>query len=163
MTDAGDWLRRAGRGRLEDGGFVGWSLAEGARGRRWRWTVIDVGILRHVGLVEIDVEGRFARLELASAEGMLTLHPSADRRELHGNVVSSSGVRPLAFPADETTDIAIASDAFGTALLGVGEGICIWIRAGLVVEATRERPPRLAIDYRGIPGLDDAAEWPLEV
>jgi len=155
-------MRLAGRGRLEDGGLVGWSMAEGARGRRWRWSVVDAGIVRHVGLVEMDADGRFARLELASADGLLTLHPSVDRAELHGNIVSASGVDPLAFPADETTDVAIASDPFGTSLLGAGEGRCIWVRAGLAVEASHRRPPRLALDYRGVPGLENAVEWPLE-
>jgi hypothetical protein len=162
MSEPADWLRVAGRGMLEDGGAVRWSVAEGTRGRRWRWTVVDGGIVRHAGLVEIDVDGRFARLELASADGLLTLHPSADRSELHGNVVAGGGVRPLAFPADETTDVAIASDPFGTSLLGAGEGRCIWVRAGLAVEASHRRPPRLALDYRGVPGLENAVEWPLE-
>jgi hypothetical protein len=162
VTEPSGPLRLAGRGRLEDGGLVSWTLAEGARGRRWRWTVVDVGIVRHVGLVELDVEGRLARLELASSDGLLTLHPSADRSELHGNVVTPSGVRHLAFPADRTTDVAIASDGFACALLGVGEGTCVWIRSGLSVEANDRRPPRLALDYRGVPALAGATQWPLE-
>lgn len=163
MSEPSGWLRRAGRGTLEDGGAVAWSVAEGTRGRRWRWTVVDGGIIRHAGLVEADVDGLFGRLELASADGLLTLHPSADRSELHGNVVAAAGVLPLAFPADEATDIAIESDAFGTSLLGAGEGTCVWIRAGLVVGFGASRPPRLDLDFRGVPQLDDAAEWPLEV
>jgi hypothetical protein len=163
MSEPADWLRVAGRGMLEDGGAVRWSVAEGTRGRRWRWTVVDGGIVRHAGLVEIDVDGRFARLELATADGLLTLHPSADRSELHGNVVAGDGVRPMAFPADATTDIAIESDGFGTSLLGAGEGTCLWIRAGLAIDFGRPRPPRLDLDYRGVPQLDGGAEWPLEV
>ena len=162
MTGEPRPLRIAGRGRLEDGGLVVWSVAEGARGRRWRWTVVDTGIVRHVGLVELDSDGRFGRLELASSDGLLTLHPSADRGELHGNVVAVAGVRPLAFPADERTDVAIAFDAFGTSLLGAGEGTCIWILGGLTVEAGTHRPPRLSLDYRGVPVLEAAVEWPLE-
>jgi len=162
MTGALRPLRLAGRGRLEDGGLVVWSVAEGARGRRWRWSVVDTGIVRHIGLVELDSDGRFGRLELASSDGLLTLHPSADRREYHGNVVAVAGVRPLAFPADERTDVAIAFDAFGTSLLGAGEGTCIWILGGLTVEANTRRPPRLGVDYRGVPVLEASVEWPLE-
>lgn len=33
------WLRRAGRGRLPDGREILWSVAEGGRGRRWRWVL----------------------------------------------------------------------------------------------------------------------------
>lgn len=162
MTDPPAWLRRAGTGRLDGGGVVVWSVAEGRRGRRWRWTVVDDGIVRHAGLVEQDERGRLGRLELATADGMLTLHPSDDRREIHGNVVAPSGVRGLAFPADGPTELAIEGDAFGTALLGAGEGMCLRIRDGLLVAATRERPPRLQLDDRGIPILVDAAEWSLE-
>lgn len=162
MSGPPDWLRRAGRGRLEDGGAVVWSVAEGRVGRRWRWTVVDAGIVRHVGLIEHDDRGRFARLELATADGMLTLHPSDDRTAIHGNLVAPAGVRGLAFPADPTTDVAIDGDAFGTALLGVGEGTCLSIRDSLDVDATRARPRRLGLDDRGVPVLTDAVEWPLE-
>jgi hypothetical protein len=162
VTEPPDWLRRAGRGRLEDGGAVLWSVAAGRRGRRWRWTVVDAGIVRHVGLVEQDERGRFGRLELATLDGMLTLHPSDDRSELHGNVVTAAGVRGLAFAADAATDVAIAGDAFGTALLGAGEGTTIRVGDRLDIAVTTERPVRLDVDDRGIPILADAVDWPLE-
>ena len=161
MTAARDWLRRAGRGTLEDGGEVGWSVAEGSRGRRWRWTITDAGLMRHVGLVEVDTAGRFGRLELASPDGMLTLHPSDDRRELHGNVVTVEGVRPLAFPADGGIGVAIESDAFGTTVLGPGEGRHLLIGASLEVVEDSSRPSRLSLDGRGIPVLRDGVDWPL--
>jgi hypothetical protein len=159
------WLRRCGRGRQADGSDVTWSLAEGERGRRWRWTVSDGGRLRHVALVEIDPVGRFARLELASSAGMLTLHP-ADGRSIHGNVVASDGVRPLSFDWSASAALAIAGDAFGSAILRVGTGVpTLVIRLGLEVvagEGDAAPEPALERDGRGVPILSDAREWPLE-
>jgi hypothetical protein len=51
-----------------------------------------------VVLLETDPGGSPTRLEVSSAAGLLTLHPEADGREAHGNVVGPDGVRPLAFP-----------------------------------------------------------------
>ena len=96
---AGDqtrFLRRAGVGELPDGSVVTWSVAEGARGRRWRWTIAAPTGLRHAGLVELDRDGRIARLELETTDGMLTLHPDGDGRSAHGNVVRAHGVEPVA-------------------------------------------------------------------
>ncbi len=93
-----DWLRRAGQGVAADGAIVRWSVAEGTRGRRWRWTVVDGSRLRHAGLIELDATGRFARLELETDLGMLTLHPDVRRTEAHGNIVLQAEVRPLALP-----------------------------------------------------------------
>ena len=160
------WLRRGGSGRQADGSDVTWSLAEGERGRRWRWTVSDGGRLRHVALAEIDPVGRFARLELASPAGMLTLHPEPDRRSIHGNVVSADGVRPLSLDWLPTAGLAISGDAFGSAILGVGTGVpTLVIRPGLEVVAGEVDPapePPLERDGRGVPILSDASEWPLE-
>ena len=143
-----------------------WSLAEGERGRRWRWTVSDGGRLRHVALVEIDPTGRFARLELASQAGMLTLHPEPDRRSIHGNVVSADGVRSLSFDWLPTAGLAISGDAFGSAILRVGAGVpTLIIRPGLDVVAGQRDPapePAQERDGRGLPVLSDAREWPLE-
>ena len=73
-------LRRAGSGRLTDGSRLVWTVAEGSRGRRWRWThTSDVG-LSSVGLLELDEQGGFSRLELGSAVGLLTLHVGHGRR-----------------------------------------------------------------------------------
>ena len=157
-----DWLRRAGRGRLPDGSDVAWSLAEGNRGRRWRWTIIDHGRLRHSGLVETDATGRFARLELSSPIGLLVLHPEPDRRSIHGNVVSPDGVRPVAHAWSTTAGLTIAGDAFGSAILPPSiDDASLVIRPRLGVVSGRGSPA-LDRDERGVPILDDAAEWPLE-
>ncbi len=160
------WLRRAGSGRLPDGALVMWSVAEGARGRRWRWTVATGEGLRHAGLIELDREGRFARLELETAAGLLTLHPDDDRSLAHGNVVRHDGVEPIAIAWSDGASVAIAGDPFGTAIAGrrgsgwvVHEDLAVWSAddesSGVVDEV-------LSLDERGIPRLGDAQEWPLE-
>jgi hypothetical protein len=156
------WLRRAGSGHNPDGSDVTWSLAEGERGRRWRWTVTEDGALRHVALVEIDRGGRFARLELASPAGLLILHPEPDGGSIHGNVVTVDGVQPLSFEWSATAAVAIAGDAFGTAiLLASAAGSTLVIGSSLDVVAGGGEPG-VERDGRGVPLLADAAEWPLE-
>jgi hypothetical protein len=158
----GAGLRRAGTGGLSDGSVVTWSVADGARGRRWRWTVVTDHGLRHAGLVELDPAGRLARFEFETGDGMLTLHPDADREMVHGNVVRIDGVEPIALAWSDDDAVAIEDDPFGSALLG-------WRGRGSVVG--RDLSPRpvgsrdvaaLELDGRGVPRLRDAREWPLE-
>jgi hypothetical protein len=162
MTEPGDWLRRAGRGRLPDGAHVTWSVADGSRGRRWRWTLADVGSFVHSGLIELDSKAQFARLELATRHGMLTLHPEPDGLSIHGNVVSAAGVRGLAFSWHPGASLAIAADAFATTILATGEGTAtLVVEPGLaMVEGGVAH--RLPVDQRGVPLLIDAEEWALE-
>lgn len=90
-------LRLGGRAELPDGATIVWSVAEGRRGRRWREAVtIDGRLLRSV-LLEASPTGRPTYLEVATAAGLLTLHPEPDERELHGNAVTRDGVRHLRF------------------------------------------------------------------
>ena len=155
-------LRRAGTGRLPDGGTVAWSVADGGRGRRWRWTVTDGLTLRHAGLIELDPAGRFSRLELSSRVGLLTLHPEPDGRSIHGNVVTADGVRPLAFPWHGRAGVELAADAFATGILTAGEGKgSLVVRSSLGVVAGTGSA-RLPLDERGVPRLEGAREWPLE-
>jgi hypothetical protein len=155
------WLRRAGTGRLPDGSRVTWSVAEGTRGRRWRWTVGDDGGLRHSGLVELD-GGGFARLELHSGAGLVTLHPDRERTMAHGNVVRADGVDALAVAWSDRDSIAIEGDAFGSAVAGwQGRG---WV-VGVDLRLRRSEATAglaLGTDERGIPELIEAQEWPLE-
>src|SRR5476649_2068672 len=99
MTDSG-YTRLAGRLALGDGATLSWSVADGSRGRRWRAVSVANGSVTHAVLLEVDLARRPSRLELTTRAGMLTLHPSLDGREIHGNVVSAAGdgVRHLAFP-----------------------------------------------------------------
>lgn len=162
-AEAGRFLRRAGTGTLEDGSVVTWSVAEGARGRRWRWTIATGEGLRHAGLIELDPHGRFGRLELETAQGMLTLHPDADRRSAHGNVVRPGGVEPVAVAWSDDDGLAIDHDAFGSAVAGWrGRG---WV-VGLDLRLRHEDgggATALELDERGVPRFGDGREFPLEV
>jgi hypothetical protein len=92
------FLRLAGRSQAPDGALVVWSVAEGARGRRWRAVATLGGAITHALLLEVAPAGRITRVELVTPAGMLTLHPEPDERAIHGNVVGADGsVRPLAF------------------------------------------------------------------
>jgi hypothetical protein len=157
------FLRRAGTGTLPGGWLVTWSVAEGTRGRRWRWTVVSPAGLGHAALVEFDPDGRFGRLELETARGMLTLHPDADRRVAHGNVVRPGGVDPVEVAWSDDDAFAIEEDPFGSAVGG-------WRGRGWVVEPDLQLrrvddgdTRALDLDERGIPRLGDAREWPLEI
>jgi len=160
--DHGRFLRRAGAGELPDGSLVTWSVAEGTRGWRWRWTIAAATGLRHVGLIERDATGRFTRLELEAGEGMLTLHPDADGRSAHGNVVRDGGVESLAIAWSDHDALAIDGDPFGSAVAGWrGDG---WV-VGSDLRLRREEgggTGGLEIDERGVPRLGSAFEFRLE-
>ena len=70
-------MRLAGALGLADGAWLTWSVADGRRGRRWRAVSTLAGAITHALLLEVDLAGRPARLELTTPAGMLTLHPSA--------------------------------------------------------------------------------------
>ncbi len=156
-------LRRAGSGTSPDGATVLWSVAEGSRGRRWRWTVSDGSRLRHSGLLELDRAGRFARLELDDGSAMVTLHPEPDGRSAHGNVVTADGVWPIAIDWAPERGVAIGGDAFGSTLCA-GEGSGVVISGDRVAEVlTAADGSGLGIDARGVPKLANSSEWALEV
>ena len=111
MTEAAArFTRLAGRLALADGAMLTWSVADGARGRRWRAVAVLDGAITHAVLLEVDRAGRPSRLELTTPAGMLTLHPSSDGLELHGNVVTATGegVSHLAFPWGPDHELEIA-------------------------------------------------------
>jgi hypothetical protein len=175
---------------LPDGARLTWSLAEGGRGRRWRASRVRDGRLEGTILLEIDAAGRAARLELGTADGLLTLHPDRGEGELHGNVVTPDGIRHLRFDWSQAHELVV--DGFPVALLAaarrlaaviaVGETAerpAVIVDSGLRCHAATIRLVRLderrwraegegsavgvAIDADGAPaGLDDAEEWPLE-
>ena len=156
-------LRRAGRGRLEDGTTVAWTVAEGARGRRWRWAVADDTGLVLVALAELDDRGLFARLELTTAAGLLTFHPEPDGASAHGNITGEDGVRPIATPWAAGWGIELEGEPFGSAILAGREPMLV-VTADLSLRQTGDEPstPPLPLDERGIPTLTDATEWALE-
>ena len=144
-----------------------WSVAEGARGRRWRWTIANDDALQHAGLMELDGAGRFARLELETAAGMLTLHPDDDGTMAHGNLVRHDGVQPITVAWSAGASVAIEGDPFGTAITGDRARGAV-VAQDLTVRPAYDDTPResveaLPLDERGVPILIDAREWPLEV
>ena len=183
-------VRRGGRGTLPDGAQLSWSLAEGGRGRRWRASRVRDGRLEGTILLEIDAAGRPARLEVGSADGLLTLHPDRGERELHGNVVTPVGIRHLRFDWSPAHELVV--DGFPVALLAatrrlgahmsVGETVerpAVIVDSGLRCHVATIRLVRLderrwraegegsavgvAFDADGAPaGLDDGEGWPLE-
>ena len=186
MTDAADWLRRAGHGRLADGADITWSIAEGRRGRRWREVRVEGEAVISSLLFETAPDRRFSHLELSTAAGLLTLHPEADET-LHGNVVTAEGlrhVRGLAWPPDgvillESSPITIAAAAhalwasLGPGLAGSVEGLVIGRDLGLArrsIEVRQLEAGRwavhgsdpLAVSEAGMPLLPDGLDWPLE-
>lgn len=182
-------VRQAGQTTLADGVRLVWSVADGRRGRRWRAVTSRDGTQTGALLLEVGLDGRPARLEFATAAGLLTLHPEADGA-LHGNVVTVDGVRHLRLPWSVEHELEIHGLPIATAVaarrlasstamgegrtvpivalaqdLSVGEGTRRYVR---VAESTwrieGEGDPRLlAIDQRGIPvWTNEAPEWPLE-
>ena len=113
------WLRRAGRLDLGGGETVLWSVAEGRRGRRWRSVRRDAhgGLLSDL-LLELDPDRRWTRLELATASGILTLHPDPDGRAVHGNAVTERGVLPLAFGWSPRHRLVVEGEPIAAVALG---------------------------------------------
>jgi hypothetical protein len=199
-------FRRGGRARTSDGHRLVWSAAEGARGTRWREAVAadaadqaivvdgadaaDGSLVRTV-LLEVSPEGRVTRVEVATATGLLTLHPEADESMLHGNVVTPTGVRHLALewsPGHELivegspASLSVIAGRLGASL---AQGGTVEVAAVAIDDAldprpgawslTRAAPGRwvfrsgdgsaayeLATDGAGRPVLDDGVDWPLE-
>ncbi|HSK51145.1 MAG TPA: hypothetical protein VLA44_00205 [Clostridia bacterium] len=191
MTDhSGEAVRRSGRGQQPDGALLTWSIAEGTRGRRWRATTTVDGILHQALVLETNGARRVAKLEIASNAGLLTVHPEPDERELHGNVVLADGVRHLRFEWSPRHELLVAGMALVSVAaiwrlgeaVGVGEGVD---RPAVVVDLDLTCRPAVArfervdetswivgtdalrlevrCDRDGVPRLDDAREWPLEV
>jgi len=185
-------LRVAGRTMLGDGGRLTWSVAEGARGRRWRETVDRDGGLVRALLLEVATSGRPTRLEMTTAAGMLTLHPEPGGRELHGNVVTSSGMRHLRYlwsPEHELLvlgSVGCASATLGrlAEMLSVDETLTVPMlrvddalqpRAVVwqvtrtadatwaMASAARDEERAFTVDEDGLVVLPDEERWPLEL
>ncbi len=164
-------VRLAGHGRRADGAVVTWSVAEGAKGRRWREVVSLDGQVPYTLLYETGPDRRFTHLELAGAAGLATLHPEGDGT-LHGNVVGADGVRHvvgLRYPDEATVIVAgspITAAALGRARLG-GLGVELVVELDPLTLDLTERPlapdEAAAVDADGVPVLTDARMWPLEV
>jgi hypothetical protein len=184
-------LRKAGTGRFGNGDRLVWTVAEGAKGRRWRWTHTNDGGIVAVGLLELDADGRPTKLELAGPAGMLTLHPSADDRALLGNIASPQGMRHIRMPWSDGHALVVEGEPLVAAAMchrlagAIGPGGEADLRVVVVepgyalrdcrskvmrdsverwrLEASPHPKVRLAIDADGVPvGMQDDASWPLE-
>jgi hypothetical protein len=147
----------------------------------------------HALLLETDPTGRLLRLEIAAPAGLLTLHPGPDPTELHGNVVRPSGIEHVTLSwSGGHALLAGASPITGAVAaswlahrIGVGEGDrfpAVEVADDLTIRRATWRAARvtdhrwllLAAD-RGVSvavtlgddgvltGLEDAADWPLEL
>jgi hypothetical protein len=182
-------VRLAGRASLPDGEQLAWAVADGRRGRRWRATITRHEALLASLLLEVGLDGRPVRLELATPAGLLTLHPEATG--LHGNLATAGGVRHLAFAWSDAHELEVEGLPIPTAVTArrlagstaAGEGRTVpvvWVATDLSLgEGTRRfvrvdgatwridggpAPGTLTIDDRGIPAWpSDAWEWPLEL
>lgn len=185
-------VRRAGTATLPGGAEVRWTVADGTRGRRWRAAMTRGGVLVASVLLEVDHEGRPGRFELATAAGLLTLHPEPSGG-LHGNAVLPDGVRHLAMAWDADHELGIEGLPIGDAVTArrlaattaVGEGRVVrtvTVGLDLSVRDSRTRFTRVAdttwqvddedgaaprtvtIDERGLPTWPGRAEeWPMEL
>jgi hypothetical protein len=118
------------------------------------------------GLIELEPDGRFSRLELASSGGLLTFHPDETGRSAHGNIVTANAVLPIATRWRPEWSVGIVEDPFGSAVAGWrGDGLVVtWHRDELVWREPGHHSDVFALprDERGLPQLANPAEWPLE-
>ena len=184
-------FRAGGRASLPSGAMVVWSVAEGVRGRRWREAITVDGSLRRALLLEASPAGRATRLELTTVAGLLTLHPDTDSRELHGNVVTPSGIRHLRFDWSPEHELFVVGSPASASValrrfadvLAIGETQQV---PGVSIDDALEPRPgawqvtraavgdwdlrrddgseedRTSLDEEGIPILPGAVSWPLE-
>lgn len=180
-------LRLGGRATLPGSVVVVWSVADGGRGRRWREVATRGDAPVRSVLLETDASGRVVRLEMATAAGLLTLHPDA-AGALHGNVVTPDGIRHLTlreavlFVAGSPAAAAIAMTRLSSEMtvgatrrveviriddrLEPGEGS--WEVTRLEGGAWRLVNPEdgevreVRLDATGLAVLPESASWPLE-
>jgi hypothetical protein len=178
-------VRRAGRFGGTDGSRTVWSVADGRRGRRWRWTTS--GADSGPGLaftLETAPDGTFLKLEAAAPGVLLTLHREPDG-SIHGNRVGFDGVRHLRFPGAPPAVILAGSSPLAAAVAVAGRrvggegGECpvLVLDAALDPEHgtgsiepagddgwaiwTAEWTLHVRLDADGLPILDGES-WPLE-
>lgn len=133
----------------------------------------------------MDRAGRPSRLELTTPTGLLTLHPSSDGNEIHGNVVTTTGegVRPLALAWGPEQELEVVGRPLATAVglhrrrervpvgatetvevLTIGPGFEVSAAERLIARLTATRwragAVEMEIDEDGVPL--GGVRWPLE-
>jgi hypothetical protein len=182
-----DPIRRGGRFAGDAGRTVTWSVADGSRGRRWRWIVVDRrGTLLIAHTLETDAEGHFMRLESSTAAGLLTLHREPDA-SIHGNRISERGIDHLAVEAPAPAAILIGATDLSVAILAASTDLPMGQVAIDVLEVlddlgvriatatirfegdgtwqvrTNRQARRARLGADGLPaGDEDSSNWPLE-
>lgn len=162
--------RLGGTVMLPGGERLTWSVADGSRGRRWREVVVRDGAVARALLLETDPDGRWSRLEMATAHGLLTLHPEPDDATVHGNVVAHDGVRHLTFAWSR--DHALVVEGSPASMGAVrqwrapGEGSLDVLRIDDDLRPVMGRLDRRALtvelDGDGLVLADGGQVWPLE-
>jgi hypothetical protein len=184
------WLRCGGRGIGAAGERSTWSVAEGGRGTRWREVATRGEAVARSVLMEVAPDGHPTRLEVATAAGLLTLHPEPDGSALHGNVVTPEGIRHLTFDWSDGHALLVVASPIAAAVLcrwfidrviepGAavrGDGVVIddallpaaaaWtaVRSSAGLWSVRWDGGSIGcrLDEHGLPVLRDAVRWPLE-
>jgi hypothetical protein len=182
-------LRRAGRAPLDGDRTLLWTAAEGARGRRWRASVVEGDSVGVSILLEVGSNDRPSRLEVTTAAGLLTLHPDRSGSRLHGNVATADGVRHVDLPWSDAHHLDVAGCPVTLAVIAnalraevpAGASIdvpVVTVGRSLVpteavarLDRTSDRSWHLEIDGRslevavdadGLPDPADGVDWPLE-
>lgn len=167
--------------------MVVWTVSDGRRGRRWREVRADGGgaVVSSL-LLETDPADQFLHAELATAAGLLTLHPETDGT-LHGNVVTVDGVRHVA-GLRWSEDGALLVDGSAIALTAAAHAlrertivgssmrlVVAHVTPGLDVAISTAEVERLGpdlwriegreikVDSEGVPAFAGARTWPLEL
>lgn len=140
--------------------------------------------------METSPDGAVLRLEAATADGLLTLHPADGG--MHGNVVRADGVTHLSLPWS-AAHVLIVAGAPATAAaaarllrarLDVGEGrsvpgilvnpllgvrpvtfrvLRVGPRGWRFIVADTGAETGVTLDLAGLPSLDEGVGWPLEL
>jgi len=151
----------------QEGLTVTWSMAEGRRGSRWREVrVADAAVVSSL-LLELDPDRRFAHLELATAAGLLTLHPEGDGT-LHGNAILADGVRHIVAVPWQADDLLLVAGSTIARAAAARRGA---VTSGVLValDLTLERRPIglgdrvVELDTDGLPAFPDGQAWPLDL
>jgi hypothetical protein len=155
-------IRRGGVVTTARGERSVWTIADGRRGRRVREAISRGDALVRTVLFELDPAGRCVRLELATAAGLLTLHPDRNGARLHGNVVGPTGVRHLTFDWATDREPLVAGSPASTAIVGA-RGVRTVLRIDDELDPRMEPWDPEAPSGGQVEALTTDDGWPLEL
>jgi hypothetical protein len=157
-------IRRGGVATNAGGERVVWTVADGRRGRRWRESVSRDGTLLRAVLLELDPDGRVTRLEVATAHGLLTLHPDEGGGTMHGNVVAPDGVRHLSFDWSSDRELLVTGSPASAAIVEARFATTVLRIADDLDPVLEPRSPSRRSAAMTEPSTAYAgADWPLEL